>query len=77
LLQVLGDVFASGAHLRIELKGLEMHLRSNLAADAAQRRFERFQAYDAPGTADIGDKIDSDVLVHRLRRFSFSADIPF
>src|SRR5690606_5452012 len=58
LRQVLGDVLALGAHLRVQLEGLEADVGRHLAVEALQGLLQPAQADGAPGAGDVGDEID-------------------
>jgi hypothetical protein len=47
-----------GAHVRVQLEGLEVNLYGDVAADALQRDFQRVQPHSAPGAGDVGDEVD-------------------
>jgi hypothetical protein len=56
--QVLCGVFALGRHGRVQLEGLKVQLHVHLAAQFAQRRFQRIQADGAPRAGHVRNEID-------------------
>src|ERR1700694_5479898 len=64
LLEVFSDVLTRRTQLWVELKRLKMHVHQNVIAQSAQGCLERFQPDDAPGTRNVGNEIDLDVLAH-------------
>ena len=55
---VLGQVLATGGHVGIELKGLEMQLGTHIWRQALKRAFQGAQAHSAPGASNVGHKIN-------------------
>src|SRR6185437_4668379 len=56
--QMLDDVLALLAHLRIELEGLKVEVRLDARPKLRERGFERAERDRAPGAGDIGDEVD-------------------
>ena len=64
LRQVLADVLAFGAHLRVQLEGLEAQVDGDLALHALDGTFQGCQPDGAPGAGDVGDEVDVKGLGH-------------
>ena len=56
--QVFGDVLALRNHLGVQLKGLEMDVRLDLALQPLQGGLQALQPNGTPRARDIGDKVD-------------------
>ncbi|MNT97715.1 hypothetical protein D3C72_2401000 [compost metagenome] len=55
---MLSDVLALGAHLRVQLERLKVHVKGHFALQTVGRLLQRLEADDTPGAGDIGDEID-------------------
>jgi hypothetical protein len=58
--QVLVHVHALGAHVGVELEGLQVQRGRHRIRTARQRLLQRGQAHRAPGAGHVGDEIDSE-----------------
>ncbi len=57
-LDVLDDVLAARAHLRVELERLEVQLGFDLIGELIEGGLQRLQPDDAPGARHVGHEID-------------------
>jgi len=53
LRQVFANVLATGGHVRVQFKRLQMNLRGHLGLHLLQRLLQRRQANGAPRAGDI------------------------
>src|SRR3954452_24687366 len=71
LRDVLGDVLAFRAHLRIELERLEAQVDHDLALQLLDGAFQRSEADRAPGAGDVRDEVDVEGFAHALYSVNF------